>query len=96
MLPLGVFGLAFLGAFWCNLNHICMDGHMQHPPFPAWHYPMDVLWFLAVPLAPVLMWRRSPRWMFWITLPVIVLIVLWMFSELDVTHWPGGPEPLSR
>jgi len=28
----------------CGMGHICMAGHMQHPPFPAWHFISDGLW----------------------------------------------------
>jgi hypothetical protein len=32
------------GFIFCGLAHICMDGHMAHPPYAAWHYVVDVLW----------------------------------------------------
>src|SRR5712691_7922949 len=28
----------------CGLTHICMDGHMKHPPYPWWHFLSDGLW----------------------------------------------------
>jgi ankyrin repeat protein len=30
--------------WWCGAEHICMAGHMQHPPYPTWHVANDVLW----------------------------------------------------
>ena len=61
-MPIRVTGLALIlgavvcglsGAWWCLNEHDCMAGHMMHPPYPVWHYAVDVLWplcFLAAPL----------------------------------------------
>lgn len=35
-------GLA--GFTFCGATHICMDGHMGHPPYAAWQYALDALW----------------------------------------------------
>jgi hypothetical protein len=48
-----------VGSGWCFHHHICMGGHMAHPPYPSWHYAFDGGWALAVLLAAV--WMRSVR-----------------------------------
>lgn len=35
---------ATLFYWWCGAEHVCMAGHMQHPPYPAWEISNDVLW----------------------------------------------------
>jgi len=47
------------GSGWCYFHHVCMGGHMQHPPYPAWHYAMDAGWALAVLFAAI--WMRQIR-----------------------------------
>ena len=34
------------GFIFCFSSHICMEGHMQHPPFPLWHYISDSIWLI--------------------------------------------------
>ena len=47
----------------CGFSHICMCGHMQHPPFPLWHYANDFLWVTGYAIALVLCLRSNiPRW----------------------------------
>jgi hypothetical protein len=36
------------GSVACFMLHICMAGHMQHPPYAFWEYAMDVLWPAAL------------------------------------------------
>jgi len=38
----------------CYLLHVCMHGHMQHPPYSAYHYALDSLWTLAFLAAAIL------------------------------------------
>jgi hypothetical protein len=33
---------------WCFWHHVCMGGHMQHPPYPAWHYVIDAGWVVSI------------------------------------------------
>jgi hypothetical protein len=42
------------GSGWCYSAHVCMGGHMKHPPYAFWHYGADVGWTLALGLAAVL------------------------------------------
>ena len=44
MLPLLA---GYEGYRWCFVFHICMGGHMQHPPYPHLHYLVDFGWVLA-------------------------------------------------
>jgi len=39
------------GFLFCGLAHICMAGHMQHPPYPLWQSISDVFWCLAFAVA---------------------------------------------
>ncbi len=49
-LECAVLTLAGMPAYYfCAFAHICMAGHMQHGPYPAWHYAAD-LWWLATML----------------------------------------------
>lgn len=36
-----------MGNVWCWRHHVCMAGHMEHPPYPLWHYLADTGWALA-------------------------------------------------
>jgi len=36
-----------VGLVWCYSQHICMAGHMDHPPYPSWHYGADAGWILC-------------------------------------------------
>ncbi|MFH1738133.1 MAG: hypothetical protein ABIH23_03935, partial [bacterium] len=46
--PLLPFSLGIAGSIWCYDNHICMCGHMAHPPYPNWHYILDTSWALSL------------------------------------------------
>ena len=47
------------GSAWCLQHHVCMGGHMQHPPYPGWHYAIDTGWTLALLVAAI--WTRLVR-----------------------------------
>jgi hypothetical protein len=53
-------GLLFVGAIasavWCFRTHICMAGHMHHPPYSAWHYVGDAGWAAALVAACLWLW----------------------------------------
>jgi hypothetical protein len=51
--------LGFPGFVFCGLAHICMDGHMAHPPYAAWHYAIDVLWVCCFLAATVIGWNSN-------------------------------------
>jgi len=36
--------VAAAASVWCYLNHVCMAGHMKHPPYPVWHGLCDMAW----------------------------------------------------
>lgn len=44
-----------VGSSWCLSAHVCMAGHMDHPPYALWHYAADAGWALAVALGAVCM-----------------------------------------
>jgi hypothetical protein len=43
--------LGVVGSGWCYTRHICMAGHMEHPPYPTWHYVIDAGWVLSLMVA---------------------------------------------
>jgi len=47
------------GFIFCGLAHICMDGHMQHPPYSFWHYLSDALWFCCYLAAALIGWKSN-------------------------------------
>jgi hypothetical protein len=48
----------------CGALHICMAGHMQHPPYPAWQYATDGVWVVGLAVGAILSainFRRMTR-----------------------------------
>lgn len=43
----------------CALLHLCMDGHLRHPPYAALHFISDCLWICAFSVAMVLAYRST-------------------------------------
>ncbi len=35
---------SLIASIWCVNEHVCMGGHMEHGPYPWWHYVIDVYW----------------------------------------------------
>ena len=53
----------------CGLQHICMAGHMQHQPYPIWHYVLDSIWVGCFVTSAVLLWKSNlqlRKTIFWI------------------------------
>jgi hypothetical protein len=38
----------------CFFQHICMAGHMHHPPYPWWDYMNDLFWIILFSVVIVL------------------------------------------
>jgi hypothetical protein len=57
LLALALFVLGVCGAVWCYWHHVCMDGHMAHSPYPAWHYLLDSGWVACFAVAVFWLWR---------------------------------------
>jgi hypothetical protein len=51
--------LGVLGSGWCFSRHVCIDGHLAHPPYPGWHQCVDVGWVLGLVVASL--WTRRIR-----------------------------------
>jgi hypothetical protein len=46
----------------CYATHVCMDGHMGHPPYTWPHHVLDVLWPLAAATVAAAAWAlRVPH-----------------------------------
>jgi len=48
-----------VGSGWCCLAHVCMAGHMEHPPYALSQYATDLGWALSV--AGAALWMRFVR-----------------------------------
>ena len=68
--------LAGIPAFvFCGLSHICMDGHMRHPPYPWWHFAIDLQWVVFFVTAAIHVRQselRRPRLSFWFLVLLVV------------------------
>lgn len=62
------------GSVWCFSKHVCMGGHMEHPPYAFTQYAADTAWTVALVAIPVIsrLLRLFGRW-WWLTLAVIAL-----------------------
>ncbi len=67
----------------CALLHICMDGHLRHPPYAALHFVSDVLWIFAFAVAMVLAFRSTLANRIWY-LAYLPLLASWrlIFSSM--------------
>ena len=43
----------------CGLNHLCMDGHMEHPPYPSIDWLNDAAWVAAMVLSAAAGWKSN-------------------------------------
>ena len=70
------------GFVFCGLMHICMDGHMEHPPYAAWHYMVDALWSGCFLSAALIGWKSNLilRGCLCPVLPALVVVRLIMGS----------------
>ena len=62
----------------CGLRHVCMAGHMQHPPYPVTDIVLDAVWVGAFLLAGVLSWKSN----FHLRRMLVLLVVLLLSSRL--------------
>jgi hypothetical protein len=77
-------------AYWfCWSRHLCMGGHMEHPPYPVWHYVNDAAWLLALPVAAVSSVRSA------LPFRVLVTVVLCLLVLRYVSPWPFFLAPLA-
>lgn len=78
---LTLFGMPlYLG---CALLHICMDGHLRHPPYAALHFIGDFTWVCAFSVAMVLAYRATLPNRTWY-LAYLPLLAVWrlFFSSM--------------
>lgn len=81
-----VAGLTLAGMplyFACALLHICIDGHLRHPPYAALHFVSDCLWIYAFSVAMVLAFRSTLANRIWY-LAYLPLLASWrlLFSSM--------------
>lgn len=75
---IALFLLGIVGSVWCYNAHICMAGHMHHPPYPAWHPFVDLGWATALLLGGALSIVAKGRKLWWLA-ALCVLFVLFRF-----------------
>jgi hypothetical protein len=70
------------GATWCRNHHVCMGGHMDHPPYDAFHFQWDAAWLLCLILSGVLfLASRSYHVLLFVVLfTYLVLFRFWLGS----------------
>lgn len=91
---LGAVGFAF-----CSAHHICMGGHMQHGPYPWWHYAVDVAWITTWLSSAGLLFAAGRRASFTarlVTALVLCLLLIgyWRFLLVYGSRhgWPLDPR----
>jgi len=57
LIALTLFVIGVYGSVWCYWHHICMDGHLGHPPYAAWHYGFDGAWSGCLAIGVLLAWH---------------------------------------
>jgi len=75
-LPHVLFLIGFPAYVGCSMLHLCIGGHMQHPPYGAAHYAMDVFWVVLFLMAATRGYAARIHWSkawFWAVLMLIVL-----------------------
>lgn len=67
----------------CALLHVCLDGHLRHPPYAALHFVSDCLWICAFAVAMVLAFRATLANRIWY-LAYLPLLASWrlVFSSM--------------
>ena len=77
-----------VGSGWCFHHHICMCGHMEHPPYPSWHYAFDASWVVAVLLAVVSMrLLRVSICILFVTLSVYLITYRFIFGSFGGMYY---------
>ena len=67
------------GSVWCFNKHVCMGGHMQHPPYPASDYIIDVLWTLVLAAIPYVSFPLRLFGRFWWLTAVVLALPVFRF-----------------
>jgi hypothetical protein len=60
----------------CAVTHICMAGHMQHPPFPLWQWLNDLAWAFCMASCFVLSWKTRAKRIGWLRYGSLACILL--------------------
>lgn len=76
VLAAGFFGIGVLGNFWCWRHHVCMAGHMEHPPYAFWHYLVDGGWAFSWGVTSWLLIRTDNQFAY-VGAGVLVLLTAW-------------------
>jgi hypothetical protein len=71
-------GILFLAAipgyFACVPIHLCVGGHMEHPPYPAIHWLLDASWVLLFSASAVMALATRSRRRYWYLVGTVFLV----------------------
>ncbi len=88
VLPLSPLFLGWAGSAWCYGTHICMAGHLQHPPYPGWHAWVDLTWAGLLVLAAVLAGLfRSPSVLLITAFSAFLISFRFLFGSFGGIFW---------
>lgn len=74
--------LGAVGSGWCCIHHICMGGHMAHPPYPPRHYIFDAGWVTCLVATTIWMLRvRTPAFIAFTFLTTFLLSYRFVFGS---------------
>ena len=62
----------------CGMRHVCMAGHMRHPPYPVTDIALDAVWVSALLLAGGFSWRSNLH----LRRTILFLVLLLLLSRL--------------
>lgn len=88
ILPLSPFLLGGIGSVWCFIRHVCMAGHMHHPPYPEWHIWVDWSWVGLLVLAALLaVLFRSPSTFLITAFAAFLISFRFVFGSFGGIYW---------
>jgi len=70
----------------CGLTHVCMGGHMEHPPYPVLDYAIDASWVLLFVVSSVFCWKSNLHF----RKTVFICVVLLLVSRMALGSGGGG------
>jgi hypothetical protein len=74
---------------YCALQHVCIGGHMQHPPYSTWDYVNDAVWIICLSVAVVFSLNSNLRFRrLFFGLSVLLLILSILGGGSDIVLGP--------
>ena len=70
----------------CGLRHVCMAGHMQHPPYSVTDLMIDAIWMIAFLVSGALCWKSNLHFQ----RTIFLFLLLLFLSRLLLGSGGGG------